>query len=239
MHRKILALLMVLAAFTGNVHGMTLELSTSDAPPYSTPAGSGLADRTVMEAFRRIGVSTKILTAPSERSLVNANLGIVDGEYLRIAGIEKMYPNLVMVPEPVCENEFTAFARDPAIKLRGWESLGPYSVGFITGWKLLEENVTKVRSLTKVKDDKALFDLLTNDRVDIVIFDRRRGEAHLKHSRERGVRPLTPPLARRPMYLYVNRKHSALVSPLAEALRQMKRDGASSRIMTSVLGVAD
>lgn len=239
MYRHLLALLMVLAAFIGNVHGATLELSTSDAPPYSTPGGSGLADRIVLEAFRRTGVTIKLVAAPSERSLVNANLGIVDGEYLRIAGIEKMYPNLVMVPESICENEFTAFARDPAIKLKGWESLGPYSVGFITGWKLLEENVAKVKSLTKVKDDESLFDLLANGRVDIAIFDRRRGEAYLKHSRERGVRPLTPPLARRPMYLYLNRKHAALVPILAGALSQMKRDGSIRRIMISALGTAD
>lgn len=234
MLRYAIAFFLVLVALTQDVHGKTLELSASDAYPYSTTDGNGLADRIVKEAFRRIGVTVKTLSAPSERSLVNANLGIVDGEYLRTAGIEKKYPGLVMVPEPICENEFTAFARDPAIRVKGWKGLEPFAVGYITGWKILEENVTRVKSLTIVKDDGALFELLRSGRVDIIIYERIRGDALLKRVKDKETRPIQPPLARRPMYLYLNRKHSTLVSPLAEALRQMKREGTSSRIMASV-----
>jgi len=127
--------------FTHGAHGRVIELSAADGPPYSTPGGEGVADLIVREAFRRAGVPVRVLYAPSERSLTNANEGIVDGEYLRISGLVSKYPNLVMVPEPICEYEFTAFTKKRGIRVAGWESLRPYNVGFITGWKILEENV--------------------------------------------------------------------------------------------------
>jgi len=236
--RLILVLVLgALALLPPGAHGGVLELSASDASPYSTPEGDGVADRIVREAFRRAGVSVKIINdTPSERALVNANEGVVDGEYLRIAGLEKKYPNLVMVPESICAYEFTAFAKNRAIRVKGWESLRPYNVGYITGWKILEENVTGVKSVTAVRNDDALFELLRSDRADLVIFERLRAEAYLSRTGDREIRRLNPPLARREMYLYLNRGNATLVPVLAKALRQMKQDGTWRRIMASVQG---
>lgn len=216
--------------------GGALELSASDAAPYTSPDGSGVADRIVREAFRRAGVEIRIVHAPSERSLVNANEGITAGEYLRISGLEQHYPNLVMVPEPICEYEFMAFARDRGIRVKGWESLRPHNVGYITGWKILEQNVTGVKSVTTVRNEEALFELLRGGRADLVIYERQRGEALLRRTGKGDIRPLSPPLARREMYLYLNRGHESQVPRVAKALRQMKRDGTWQRIMASVPG---
>ncbi len=236
MNLRIFLFLAAMVLFTHGAHGRVIELSAADGPPYSTSDGAGVADRIIREAFRRAGVPVRVLYAPSERSLVNVNEGIVDGEYLRISGLQSKYPNLVMVPEPICEYEFTAFARNRGIRIGGWESLRPYNVGFITGWKILEENVAGVKSLTKVKDDDALFEVLRSDRADLIIFERLQGEAYLKRTGEKGIISLKPPLARRKMYLYLNRRNAPLVSKLADALRQMKQDGTTRRIMSSVQG---
>uniref|UniRef100_A0A831UD94 Transporter substrate-binding domain-containing protein n=1 Tax=Geobacter metallireducens TaxID=28232 RepID=A0A831UD94_GEOME len=228
--------LVCLMLVPAGVHAKVLELSAADAYPYSSPEGEGVADRIVREAFRRIGVAAKVLYAPSERSLVNANDGMAAGEYLRIAGLEQYYPNLVMVPEPICEYQFTAFARDRGIRIKGWESLRPYNVGYITGWKILEQNVTGVKSVTTVRSEEALFELLRSGRADLVIFERLGGEAFLRRTGNKDIRPLSPPLARRDMFLYLNRRHESLVPRVAKALRQMKQDGTWRRIMASVPG---
>lgn len=228
--------LVCLVLVPSGASGGALELSASDANPYTSPDGSGAADRIVREAFRRAGVEARIVHAPSERSLVNANEGIVAGEYLRIAGLEEHYPNLVRVPEPICEYEFTAFATDRGIRVRGWESLRPYNVGYITGWKILEHNVTGVKSVTTVRNEMALFELLRSGRADLVIYERLRGEALLRRTGNKDIRPLSPPLARREMFLYLNRRHETLVPRVARALRQMKQDGTWQRIMASVPG---
>lgn len=212
-----------------------LALNTADEAPLSTVNGTGHNDLIIREAFRRIGHQIKILHLPSERALVNANKGIDDGNFVRIAGLEKIYPNLVRVPESITAFEFAAFAKDPSIRIRDWDSLEPYNVGIITGWKILEANIVGTRSLTKVSDPTALFKLLAGDSVDLVVFDRRQGNAFLRNHGLSGIMPLTPLLARQEMYLYLNRSHTALVPKLAEALRKMKRDGTFDRTAGSVI----
>ncbi len=212
-----------------------LVLNTADIYPLSTPEGSGFIDLIVKEAFRRMGLRVKIIVEPSERALVNADKGIDDGNFVRIAGLERIYHNLVFAPEKICEFEFAAFTTDPAVRIGDWSSLKPYDVGIVTGWKILEANIVGTKSLTKVKDPEALFDLLANHRVDLVVFDRMQGNAIIKRKGLSGIVALEPLLVKREMFLYLNRRHGDLVPGLADVLREMKRDGTYQGIIDSVL----
>jgi len=78
--------------------------------------------------------------------------------------------------------------------------------------------------------------VLHSDRADLIIFERLGGEAYLKRTGGKGISALSPPLARRKMYLYLNRRNAPLVSKLAHALRQMEQDGTTRRIISSVQG---
>lgn len=182
------------AAFAG-----MLALNTADEAPLSTVDGTGHNDLIIREAFRRVGHQITIVHLPSERALVNANKGIDDGNFVRIAGLDTLYPNLVRVPESITVFEFAAFTKDPSIRIRDWESLKPHNVGIITGWKILEANIVGTRSLTKVSSPKALFELLASDSVDLVVFDRRQGNVFLRNHGLAGIMPLTPLLARQEM----------------------------------------
>lgn len=211
----------------------TLVLSTANAPPNATRDHTGLADRVVLEAFARIGYEVKILQLPSERALINANEGMDDGNYARIDGIEKTYPNLVKVPESITEFRFVAFSKhlSPSFQTSGWDVLKPYNVGIITGWKILEANITGTKSLIRVRDQKILFELLNSGRADLIVYDQRQGSIALKESKLMDIKVLEPPLAVRDMYLYLHRKHTGLVPGIAEAIRSMKQDGTYRRIV--------
>lgn len=215
--------------------GQTLVLNTANAYPHSSEEGNGFVDRIIKEAFRRIGEEIKIIHLPSERALVNADQGIEDGNFVRIAGLEKQYPNLIRVPEKICSFEFVAFSRNPSIRIRGWESLRPYHIGIITGWKILEANIVGTRSLTKVNGPIALFELLTHDRTELVIFDRLQGNFLIKKQGLAGVKAITPFLAEQDMFLYLNRRHARLVPKLVKAVRAMKQDKTFHRLKASVL----
>lgn len=201
-----------------------LTIGTTIAPPLSMPDGNGMLDRLQREAFLRINMGVRFVTLPSERSLAEANSGGIDGDNNRIAGIEKSYPSLIQVPESNMVYEFTAFALDPAVEVNGWESLGKYSVGYIQGWKILDENV-KAAELTKVATPQQLFALLKAKRVDVIIYERFGGDHFLRELDVQGARALQPPLAKREMYLYLNKKHGPIVEALANTLRGMKADG--------------
>jgi polar amino acid transport system substrate-binding protein len=227
----LLGLLLALPAQAAGAGEGALVLSTADPAPRSRPDGTGSLDRIVAEACRRLDLPVRLVQLPAERALQNANQGVDDGTYTRIAGLTRLYPNLVMVPEPISEFVFTAFTRDPAVRVQGWADLKPYNVGFINGWKIVEASTTDVRSRTSVKDETALFALLDKGRAEVVVVDLYSGQEVIRSSGYQGMRALAPPLERRDMFLYLHKRHADLVPRLADALRQMKRDGTFERLI--------
>ncbi len=213
----------------------TIVLNTADSPPDSTPQQTGICDRVLIEAFRRIGVPMEIVNLPSERALTNANRGIDDGNYARIKGMDKLYPNLLRVPENVIKFEFVAFSKKLNFRINGWDSLKPYDVGIIRGWKILEAHLAGARSLTKVKNQKILFALLNADKVDAIVYDRIQGLALLRELKYPGIHIMRPPLTVMDMYLYMNKKHKNLVPLITGAIRNIKKNGTYNKIINEVL----
>ncbi|MEY2632884.1 MAG: hypothetical protein RIR00_1538 [Pseudomonadota bacterium] len=206
-----------------------LQISTNNTP-MDRKALQALSD----EAFRRLGLGVQFLSLPSERSLQQANDGEVDGEGLRIAGLGNAYPNLIQVPERYIGISFVAFARDPALRLdQGWDSLKPYSVAHIHGWKLFEAQAGVARAVYKVDKPEQLFQMLDSGRVDLILYTRNDGVALAK---KLGIHAnvVSPALKDVDMYLYLHRRHEALVPRLAQTLRAMKADGSHPRILSNL-----
>jgi polar amino acid transport system substrate-binding protein len=210
-----------------------LVLNSADGPPFSKPDGTGIIDLVVKEAFRRVGIEISIIAVPAERALRNASEGIEDGIFSRVAGMSEKYPGLLQVPQKIVDFDFVAFSRKIDAEIKGWESLGPYDIAIITGWKILEENIRGTRSLHKVRDVSILFNLLARDRVDIVVYSRIGGVFTIREMGLKEVKALEPPLASREMFLYLNSKHAGLVAPISESLGRMKEDGTYQSIVGS------
>jgi len=218
-----------------------LVLTTSMAPPLSNDDQTGFYDQILIEAFRRIGQPVKITHLPTERSITNANLGITDGEFPRISGLDRLYPNLLKVPEKLDDFKFTAFTWRDDIQLKDWTSCKPYNVAIVRGWKileanLLEANLADVKSLVRVKNQKLLFSLLGKHRADIVVYSRFEGQEMIERLGLQSVWAIDPPLATREMFLYLNKKHLQLIPALTKQLRSMKLDGTYDRIFEKTLG---
>lgn len=228
-------MLLVVLVSSPCLAGDALKISTTLAPPLSVPEGTGMLDRLAQETFARAGVSMALVTLPSERGLISAASGDTSGDINRVAGLSAKYPELVQVQERNMVYEFMAFTRRQDLSVRNWDDLRGLDVGFITGWKILEENVV-ARTITKVDNPAQLFALLKNDRVDVIIFDRWGGGHYLREFGLADVLVLEPPLAARDMYLYLNREHQALVPHLEQALRSIKADGTYERIFGQAVG---
>lgn len=227
--------LLILHPFSLAAQPLTLSLNTYAGAPLSTPEQTGYYDQILVEAFRRLGVAVTLGHLPAERSLQNADRGLDDGDFVRIAGLERLYPNLIMVPEKIDDFEFVAFTRHLRLKTTDWAALQPYHVGIVRGWKILEEKLAGVHRLTAVKDQERLFRLLQNGRVDAVVYARKEGYSLLWNLGITDGVALEPPLTVQPMHLYLNRRHAALVEPLAVVLRQMKSDGTYTGIARQTL----
>lgn len=206
-----------------------LVLNDVNEPPYTTSARSGFLDVIVGEAFRRLGYELRLVKLPPERGLINANAGIEDGDLTRIAGIEKLYPNLVRVPEKLMDWEFTAFSKDVSIP-SNWPQLRQRSVGHIKGWKIYEQNFAGAGRVSTADDPDQLFRLLDLNRIEVALYERWIGLAFLRQQGLKGIRPLAPVLATREMFIYLHRRHASLAPKLADSLRAMKREGIYQRV---------
>lgn len=203
--------------------GEGLFLVASDANPlYSNAANDGLVDRMAQQVFQRLAIPLTIAQLPSARALINANRGWVDGDMLRIAGLESRYPNLIRVEEPWLDMEFLALTRDPAVRINTWRDIRGLDLAMIKGWKVFEDHVQGSRSLLRVNSADHLFNLLDKKRVDAILYDKRQGAYYSALYGMGDLHPAGAVLTVQPVYLYLHKKHAHLVSAIAEQLRQIK-----------------
>lgn len=214
----------------------TLVINSSNYPPVTSPEKDGVLDLVYQEIAKRAGVKIEIQAMPAaERSLINQNEGIDDGDVSRVLGLEKQYPNLIRVPEPVMHYEMTVFSRNANFKVNGIESLLPYDAGIPNGWKILERNVVGTRSVTKLENGEQLFSMLDKDRIDIALIEKLQGLRFVKEMGIKNIKTLQPAFLEGDWFMYVNKKHEALVPKLAAAIKSMKNDGTHQRIFEQVL----
>ena len=201
-----------------------LILNDPNDAPFTRADGSGFLDIVAGEAFRRAGVKLRLVKLPAERALLNANAGIEDGDLTRIAGLETQYPNLIRVPEKLADWEFSAFSLNPAIPAR-LDAIRTHPVAHIKGWKIYEQMMADAPAVMTTEDSAQLFRLLELKRVEVVLYVRWMGLAKIREQGLPGVMVLDPPLDTREMYIYLHKKHVALVPKIAAALRDLKKEG--------------
>ncbi len=207
-----------------------LWLSTGALPPItSSPGHPGFINELARAAFGRIGVEVGVITVPTGRSLINVNDGIDDGDIFRVAGAEAAFPNLIRIPEKTLDTDFVAYTKRSDIRIRTWADLQPFSVAFAAGWRPYELNVKGVKELTKTTSINELPALLEKGRVDVILMDRWQGQWVIRQSGYR-FHLLEPPLVRYEMFMYLNKKHAALVPKVAKALADMKADGSYQQL---------
>ncbi len=212
-------------------HGSeVLRINTSIKPPFSTEQEDGFFDLLLRELFTRIGVQVDLVRLPAERALQMADEGLSDGDIPRISGLESLYPNLIKVGEPVIDYYFVAFGHKKEIPLElSWKKLAGKDVGFIIGWKIYENNVPKSANIIRASSPGQLFKLLDGNRINVALYERYAGKHLIESDNFKDLEECRPPLAVRPMYLYLNKKHKNLADALSKELKKMKVDGSWQR----------
>jgi len=212
-----------------------LRINSNDVFPRSAPDRSGFEDRILDEAFHRLGHTWELIRVPSERALASLNRGEIDGDYVRIAGLEKTYPNLIQVKEAISSMDFGAFTLSDKVRFRSWEELRNRPIAMIIGWKIVEERTRDFPYVTAVRDEERLFALLRAGRVDAVIYDLLEGPRYLARTGASELVFPGPVLERKDMYLYLNKKSGDLNEKLALVLSDMRKEGLIDAITTEVM----
>lgn len=208
----------------------TLQVSTLLEPDPATT----IAQRILDEAYRRLGLNLAVRYLPGERSLRSANNGEMDGELYRKLGMEREYPNLIIVPVPLLTYEIVIFTNGTSFPVSGWESLRPFTIGYVKGIKIVEQNTVGMKTEIAATMRQA-FLKMSIGRSDVVVANRASGLAVLKEMKMSDVTVLNPPLATFPVFHYLNKKHEALVPKLTAVLQQMQKDKTIESIQKAVM----
>ena len=192
------------------------------------------------EAFKRLGYGFRLVSLPGERSLVDANSGVVDGEALRISQLDSnKYPNLIQVLEPVKVLKDGAYAVDASIKINGWESLKGkgYKVGIFKGIKSFEKKLplyVNKENIIALSGFEQILKMLQARRIDIYIAATIMEEsAQMKSDKYKDIVRVGI-VEEKVLYPWLNKKHESLVPRLANALKAMKADGTFQKIIEAV-----
>ncbi|MBU1641501.1 MAG: transporter substrate-binding domain-containing protein [Proteobacteria bacterium] len=209
-------------------------VNTGFTPPVST-----FFQLVVEEAFGRLQIPVFFQVMSAERSLQLVNRGIDDAECCRIPdAIRADYPGLLSVPVSFYTATFSAFTKDPALQIRNWQDLKPYSVGVVTGWKILVDGVAKVEpaGYTMVDSPEALFKMLDLGRIDIATLGYRSGLQVIDNQGVEGIHVLEPPLAQRALHMQLHPRHADLLPRITKVLLDMEADGTIARLRMTALG---
>ncbi len=175
-------------------------------------------------ALKRVGIAAVAREVPAERGLALANSGATDGDVGRIAGIDRTFPSLVRVPEPIYYYATQAFAYQPIDVSEGWQSLRPRSLCIRRGIQLFRLRTEGMRR-QQLDDDQSVLRMLRNGGCEVALLERRNPEVKAALAADPPLLLLAPDLEVTPLYLYLHVRHAALVPRLAAMLRQMRRDG--------------
>ena len=214
----------------------TMTISSSIFPPFTNEANTGFEDRIIPEMFRRAGYHSDVRRLPGQRAITLTEEGYMDADFSLVKGITSQLKNLVQMNEPTFRRDFVVFSKNKNMSIEHWNSLKPYAVAFVNGWKILEWNIKNYKSLTKASNPRQLFKLLENDRVDAVVYARYSGLYLLQKMGFTDIAIVGKPLATKDMCVVLHKKHKQLVPRLDKILRDMKQDGFYQQAFDETIG---
>lgn len=183
------------------------------------------------EAFKRLGYHFKLVNLPGERSMVDANSAVVDGEAARIASLDSnKYPNLIRVEESIFVIKEGAYSTDTSIRINGWESLRGkgFKVGLLKGIKSIEQKLLQYvekKDIVTLTGFEQCLKMLQARRIDLFIIGTAMEESIPMKSDEFKDVKRVGIVEEKKTYAWFHKRHKELVSQLADTLKAMKAEG--------------
>jgi ABC-type amino acid transport substrate-binding protein len=198
-----------------------------------------LGGELLVAIYKRLGITVEFVDMPAKRSLIESSEGRVDGEVQRILAVQDQYPTLIAVQPSFNSIEPAAFVRSGGgvgLKVDGWKSLAPYSVGIVRGVGSSERGTQGLRAVEPVTTMENLMQSLEAGRFEVAVNDRFSGLLVIrKLGLEGKVQPLDPPLERIPLHHFLHERRRDLVPKVGQVIRSMQASGELDRLRQQVM----
>lgn len=185
---------------------------------------SEIEERVLGEAFKRLGQPVQFVKLPLLRLIEMANAGDIDGDIGRIPEVAQRFPNLLMLPTPICQVDVAVYgkARDFAERTRS-DIMG-LNTGIVRGVFVLSKH-SKGMKVTEAQNFEAITQMLDSQRIEAAMVVFLDTEVLLQA-------PGAPSLVRwpylwasEPLHCLLHKSHAALVPRLENVLAQMAKEG--------------
>lgn len=224
MKKSIALLLCVLAFGPAAMAQQVLKIAINDASKAYQPAMTAL--------YKEAGLGAEFITLPPERALKSVESGEVDADLGRVLGATAGYQNMMELTESLSEITLLAIVKkgSPITKVSA-PDLKTYRVGLLRGTKMAESLMTKLGTEANVVNTtQQLFQMLTNDRLEIVLTT---SATPIPSEFSAAISVLTPPVTTAKVVHVLGKKWAALGPKLDAALKTMKADGRWAKLLSA------
>ena len=174
------------------------------------------------EAFKKLDYNIEFKDCPPLRADSKFDTYQVDGFIFADAGYAKKHPNSVIVKTPIGYDNLVVFTKSVNFKPNGWASLKPYSIGYMLGYVVVENN-TRGMNIDGVQNPDQVFSKLRAGRNDIAVLPQ--FLSIMYKSKYPEIKYLLPPLERVALYTFLTDEHVDLASKLASVLSDLRASG--------------
>lgn len=217
MHFKPLVALAVLLFWVS--HAVADEVLTL---AYNEDSAVGAVGAKVLQrVFDRSRIGVAFVSRPAARATLEASSGRLDGEVARIATYGTKFPDLVRIDPPWLRVRTVAYAKSERhLHVRSAQDMAPLTVGVVRGIQHAAQVVVGLPHVTEVVRSKQLFEMLEAGRFDVAVDSDINGRIFLKQlGRESGVKEIAE-FGQQEIFLYVHRRHSALIPRISRAIEE-------------------
>ena len=223
---KKIILILILSLSILHAQKQVLKITSGfDAPE------ANLIQSILEEGFKRANLGLEFYLLPFQRSLINANRGLYDGEAARIWEINELFPNLVRIPVSIHSIDLVVLSRKKILITKA-SDLKKYHVGVIRGMKIAEKVAkdAKPLSITVATNHITLVKMLSSNRLDLIVTNKIGLLTDLSKSIEKEFYLVEKPILSRPLYMHLHKKHKNLIPRLEKAFESMLKDGTIKKI---------
>ena len=184
--------------------------------------------------YQQMGIEVNMLAQPASRSERSLNMGMLDGEVMRIYAYGEMNHNVIRVPTSYYTVETVAFIKkDRGITSITTDNLHLFSVARVRGIKHTQMVSKDLRNVAELTSSHQLIRFVHLGRSDIALTSRAEGLFTIRTQGFDDVIDIAEPLNTLPLFHYLHKKHADLVPLVDKKIRELKASGKLSEIISA------
>lgn len=197
-------------------------------------ANSIVAREILTEAYDKIGYRAEFPVYPPNRMIASFKSGETDAMLIAESSFSDLYPGVILIGTVIWNDELVVFSKSP-LPVRGWESLKPYRIGYISAMLIIEKHLGAGFITFPVGNPVQLFKMLDAGRTDAVVTSRAVGDFMISTLGLSGISRTGETLAYVPNYHFVSKNYADVARKLSVVLEEMERSGRIAEITDATL----